>query len=79
LFAQGGAFAASEIDATMVFVSDEVKGGRLVVRSVGSEDAQQEGNNGHATYQSSLSHAYWHPVNRTPRFYTRMVNLQTRS
>jgi hypothetical protein len=33
----------------MVFVSDEVKGGRLVVRNAGSEDAQQEGNDGHAT------------------------------
>jgi hypothetical protein len=40
----------------MVFVSDEVKGGRLMLRSAGTEDVQQEGNDGHATYQSSLSH-----------------------
>jgi hypothetical protein len=40
----------------MVFVSDEVKRGRPMLRSARTEDVQQEGNAGQATYQSSLSH-----------------------
>ncbi len=40
----------------MVFVCDEVKGGGRVVRSARTEDVQQEGNDGRATYQSPLSH-----------------------
>src|SRR5215212_1879942 len=70
----------------MVFVSD-VKGGRPVVRSAGTEDVQQEGHDGHATCQSSLSHlshAHRHPGTAS-RFYAphmlnmlNMVNPQTR-
>jgi len=45
-----------EIEATIVFISD-VKGGGLVVPSAGTEDVQQEGNDGHATYQGSFSRA----------------------
>jgi hypothetical protein len=55
-FAQGGAFTTSEIDEAMVFVSDEVKGGRPMLRSAGTEDVQQEVTDGYATYRSSLSH-----------------------
>jgi hypothetical protein len=47
---------ASEIEATIVFISD-VKGGGLVVPSARTEDVQQEGNDGHATYQGSFSRA----------------------
>ena len=45
--------SVSEIDESAVFVP-EVKGGRPVVRSAGTEDVQQEGQGGSATYQSWL-------------------------
>jgi len=60
-----GAFTANEINETIVFVS-KVKGGRLVVGSAEIENIQQESHDGHATYQSSLSHAFRHPVSYTP-------------
>ena len=63
----------------MVFVSDEVKGGRPVVRSAGTEEAHQEDHDDDTTYESSLSQASRHPVNLTSHFYTRMVTSQTRS
>jgi hypothetical protein len=64
-FVRGGAFTAGEIEAAMVFASD-VKGGRPLVPSAGADDVQQEGHDGYAAYQGSLSHAYRHPVNHTP-------------
>jgi hypothetical protein len=60
----------------MVLGSD-VKGGRPVVRSAGTEDVQQEGHGGHASYQSSLSHAYRHPVNCAPPLLHMYGNPQT--
>jgi hypothetical protein len=39
--------------------------GRHAIRSVRTEDVQQEGHDGRATYKSSLTHASQHPVNRT--------------